>query len=495
MSEAQQENRPQPPLDYNFPTPNRKDLMSLSTLTSKDFPMKKFKQIDTKRDWSVNLYNLDIGGTCPRRIGALNHKIDFINKTDDIDRSCPKLLHVGLNKPEYNLRNDDIEFSVPGCVKIKTNRHVNPLEPRYQLPKTEQIPFDIPKFIRDPIPVDDIDGAKPRKIMSKWVARDNLRKDDIKGASTKQPYIRNCCGNRVGSKTYHSIDYRDVTNTEFKSGRMTNPLEPVYKLGYYTGEKVTIGPIEKNKPQTLSKFVYEDPFNLKVNDIKGSAAGSKNYINRFNGKNFIYTSSDIFGAQADTLKRGIVTTRHLHPLMPKYKFLGAEELKGTHENDPYDNRKRKAFTTVPGKKSDKIKTPTSQGAAAEGEKKPEPEKVPAEAHPSAPETSRGAKEKLELEDLPYVEDKVIFDKDKFVRPKPFYGYLHDQYLIPENITGKSSLSPQPKQTTEGFASKTKLENILGKTSPSRDSGLGTTYAQKLDDFMTKNNMKLVEPSL
>jgi hypothetical protein len=39
-----------PIVDYAYPSLNRSDLMSLQTLTAKDFPMKKFKQLDTARD-------------------------------------------------------------------------------------------------------------------------------------------------------------------------------------------------------------------------------------------------------------------------------------------------------------------------------------------------------------------------------------------------------------------------------------------------------------
>jgi hypothetical protein len=48
--------------DYNYPTLNRKDLMSLSTINNNDANIRKFKCINTKRDWSANLYNLDIEG-------------------------------------------------------------------------------------------------------------------------------------------------------------------------------------------------------------------------------------------------------------------------------------------------------------------------------------------------------------------------------------------------------------------------------------------------
>lgn len=48
--------------DYNYRSLNRTDLMSLSSINETDMRMKKFKQLDTKRDWSINLYNMDIAG-------------------------------------------------------------------------------------------------------------------------------------------------------------------------------------------------------------------------------------------------------------------------------------------------------------------------------------------------------------------------------------------------------------------------------------------------
>jgi hypothetical protein len=48
--------------DYNYRSFNRSDLMSLSTINEKDLRIKKFKQMDTKRDWSISLYNMDITG-------------------------------------------------------------------------------------------------------------------------------------------------------------------------------------------------------------------------------------------------------------------------------------------------------------------------------------------------------------------------------------------------------------------------------------------------
>ena len=48
--------------DYNYRSLNRNDLMSLSVVNEADMKIKKFKQLDSKRDWSINLYNMDIPG-------------------------------------------------------------------------------------------------------------------------------------------------------------------------------------------------------------------------------------------------------------------------------------------------------------------------------------------------------------------------------------------------------------------------------------------------
>ena len=41
--------------DYNYRSLNRNDLMSLSSINEADMKIKKFKQLDLKRYWSINL--------------------------------------------------------------------------------------------------------------------------------------------------------------------------------------------------------------------------------------------------------------------------------------------------------------------------------------------------------------------------------------------------------------------------------------------------------
>ena len=96
--------------------------MYLSTINKNDAIIRPFKKMVTQRDWSANLYNLDIESSMPRRFGVFTNKVDFINKVDDIERTNPKILHYPLNKPEYNLTNAQI---MNNCKKMLTNMSGN----------------------------------------------------------------------------------------------------------------------------------------------------------------------------------------------------------------------------------------------------------------------------------------------------------------------------------------------------------------------------------
>jgi hypothetical protein len=158
-----------------------------------------------------------------------HHKVDFINKNDDIERSYPKQLHFPVNKQEFNLTNLDIVGSTSQCVKFKTTRDSsNPLEPKYKLPYVEELPEEVPKFIRDSIDIKDIDGARPKKYF-RWGTRDGVNIDDIYGTKTKIRKIRK------DEPPYHYIDYSDVTDHKFKSKRRVDPLDPIYELKYKNG--------------------------------------------------------------------------------------------------------------------------------------------------------------------------------------------------------------------------------------------------------------------
>ena len=315
--------------------------MYLSTINKNDAIIRPFKKMVTKRDWSANLYNLDIESSMPRRFGVFTNKIDYINKVDDIERTNPKILHYPLNKPEYNLTNKDIEKSSPQMKHLKTTRCTNPLEPKYTLPHVEEYPPSMPKFIRDAIDIKDISGARPQKYFQ-WKTRETFPKDNhgIEGSKTKETYVRK----RLGNNKYDYIDYSDLTIDIFKTRRNTNPLDPVY--GFKKNADIfKYGPIEKSKPMTQYPYFYQPSLNLKLNDIKGTNIGSKNRINKFTGNNYELTTQDIPGCCVGSLKRGIVTKRCTNPLNPNYQFLGAKELSGAKFGE-YSKKRAQSVSTM-----------------------------------------------------------------------------------------------------------------------------------------------------
>ena len=58
---------------------------------------------------------------------------------------------------------------------------------------------------------------------------------------------------RVENKSYHQMDYRDVTNVDFKTSRITNPLEPTYIIRDETNnmEKCEIGRVAGSQANVL----------------------------------------------------------------------------------------------------------------------------------------------------------------------------------------------------------------------------------------------------
>ena len=333
--------------DYSIPFLPKGNTMYLSTINKNDAIIRPFKKMVTQRDWSANLYNLDIESSMPRRFGVFTNKVDFINKVDDIERTNPKILHYPLNKPEYNLTNKDIEKSSPQINHLKTNRFINPLEPKYNLPKVEEYSPEIPKFIRDSIDIKDISGARPQKYFQ-WKTRETFPLDNhgIEGSKTKKTYVRR----NLGNTKYHYIDYSDLNLDIFKTKRNTNPLDPIY--GFKKNEEIfKYGPIEKSKPQTYYPYFYQPALNLKLDDIKGANIGSKNKINKFNGNNYEMTTHDIKGCNVGSLKKGIVTNRCTNPLYPEYHYLGEKELID-YKFGEYSKKKRAKSVVTNSNKND-----------------------------------------------------------------------------------------------------------------------------------------------
>ena len=449
--------------DYSIPSIPKGNTMYLSTINQNDAIIRPFKKMVTQRDWSANLYNLDIESSMPRRFGVFTNKVDFINKVDDIDRTNPKILHYPLNKPEYNLTNKDIEKSSPQMNHLKTKRCTNPLEPKYNLPKVEEYPPEIPKFIRDSIDIKDISGARPQKYFQ-WKTRETfpINNHGIEGSKTKETYVRK----NLGSIKYHYIDYSDLTRDIFKSKRNTNPLDPIY--GFKKNEEIfKYGPIEKSKPQTQYPFFYQPALNLKLDDIKGSNIGSKNKINKFNGNNYELTTQDIKGCNVGSLKKGIVTQRCTNPLMPNYQFPGAKELQGSKFGEYSKKQRAKSVVTNnkninSNNKNIDINNQNKEEAKNENinMNKNEPKMVSIkdidnEANNIKYEEQKNENIALSDIDRGCYNDTINFDRNFFgKKPDPNFAFSHDPYV-------QSSENPDKLKEIEKMK---KLQFTMSKTS-------------------------------
>ena len=450
--------------DYSIPSIPKGNTMYLSTINKNDAIIRPFKKMVTKRDWSANLYNLDIESSMPRRFGVFTNKIDFINKVDDIDRTNPKILHYPLNKPEYNLTNKDIEKSSPQMNHLKTKRCTNPLEPKYNLPKVEEYPPEIPKFIRDSIDIKDISGARPQKYFQ-WKTRETfpLNNHGIEGSKTKEAYVRK----NLGSIKYHYIDYGDLTRDIFKTKRNTNPLDPIY--GFKKNEEIfKYGPIEKSKPQTHYPFFYQPALNLKLDDIKGTNIGSKNKINKFNGNNYELTTQDIKGCNVGSLKKGIVTQRCTNPLNPIYQYPGAKEIQGSKFGEY--SKKQRAKSVITNHNNLKIDNKTNDinnqnKEEAKNQNINEPKMVSIndidkENNNIKYEEQKNEKDASQFQpefNGTYFNDTINFDRNVFgKKPDPNFGFSHDPYV-------QSSENPEKLKEIEKMK---KLQFTMSKTSSS-----------------------------
>lgn len=230
---------------------------------------------------------------------------------------------LGLNKPEYNLGNHDIEHSRPDCVKFKTERSYDPLNPSYNLSKVEIRPITPPRFIRDNIHHDDIEGSKPKKPAYYETRGSILETKDIEGCKPRDRTF-----NRKDN--FESINYRDVTHADFKTKRTTNPLSPSYVVRNEDGTVEQIGNIEGNVPNKIPER-KKGPVSqsLQTNDIEGAQSGTKGLgvFAHHSRTGFKHTNrlDDIAGSTVGSLRKGPATNRMSNPLNPDYAIPGATE--------------------------------------------------------------------------------------------------------------------------------------------------------------------------
>ena len=503
--------------DFDYPFLNRKDLMSLSTINNNDFPIRKFKQMSTNRDWSLNLYNLDIEGSSPRKFGLFSNKLDYTNKNNDIDKSFP-YIPKQLKKPNYNLSNEDIEGSKPNCSKCnQLTRHTNPLQPTYNLQKGEEVQIeDNTKFIRDNLYIGDIQGSKVKK--HNIFLRDSLNKDDLKHSFPKKPYF-------IRKDKYNNMEYSDISKIKEKSQRNINPLNPIYNWKYSINNmRYNVGPIDGNSSNAFSKYKYKNPFNLRNDDIEGTNPGSKNRYKKFKGANSCLNIRDINGAIHGSLKKGISTKRMVNPVFPKYQYLGEKESKMETNLNNNNNSVNKSENIKNNKiiisnndsielnKQNKKLEISNQNSININENKDiikddnnkknniDDKNKNMNENKNINQNDDEAKIYNMLSDLnenSSIDNGPKFDKNLYKKPELYYPLKHEQYIIPhikDYSRGVGKYIPKVRSFQQVINEKIRFTNQIKNPKINIISKNPIkSYENKMDDFFvqsTLNNFRL-----
>lgn len=239
------------------------------------------------------------------------------------------------NVADLSLCVDDIEgarfYPVGGMERTK--RNLNPLNPKYSLP-SYTVPINTfdqlqNQTIRDPLFVGDIDGVSSNAF-SRNQTRDIISVSDIPGASAnfehraKQELLMRTFGPGMEYTQRQDMTHVELHKQRFqdRSRRCIDVMNPVYQ---YNGMEISDDPI-KCKPRLMPQYVPGGTYSLVTTDIVGATPGKLKDL-RFKKKEYrnIMSTQDVVGAQADTVKHSITSTRITCPLSPVYRGLNHGE--------------------------------------------------------------------------------------------------------------------------------------------------------------------------
>ena len=92
----------------------------------------------------------------------------------------------------------------------------------------------------------------------------------------------------------------------------------------------------------------------------------------------------------------------------------------------------------------------------------------------------------------YYDDKVEFDKNKYRRPEIYFGYVHDQYIVPQILGLKNNNKKETEEKKEETQTKDEKQKEERKNQKVKKSKK-VNVVKNLDDIMNKFNLKYIEP--
>lgn len=261
-------------------------------------------------------------------------------KTEGLDQRDHLKIRDPIVLPYDKMKNEDLPETRPNPQIFKTTRcGTNPLNPDYKLQRAESLDTVELKFIKDPLNVNDIPGAR-----SKWVDIAQKKQNQINNRLAANTHavlprieseIKKVIFSSVPEQKHPKLwaepsrNKLDVTDIEkpkqFQmSKRHVNPVQPSYFYYDLDGKPATLEPIYKSTSSVLHKSLKKETYGLKTEDIQGATLSTSNcQIQKLLAPKAIRTTNfvaDIENCKPGTLKKGIETKRQLNPLVPEYNI-------------------------------------------------------------------------------------------------------------------------------------------------------------------------------
>jgi hypothetical protein len=142
------------------------------------------------------------------------------------------------------------------------------------LQEVEKRPITPPRFVRDHMETNDIEGARPKKNKLEGIKTREVNKiDDIEGSKAQPRHVP-----RANPGGYNVYDYSDINKPTFVSTRIADPLNPSYTIRDENGNLCDIGVVEGSKPHKPFERKNNNELikSLRTDDIMGATSGSKN---------------------------------------------------------------------------------------------------------------------------------------------------------------------------------------------------------------------------
>ena len=92
----------------------------------------------------------------------------------------------------------------------------------------------------------------------------------------------------------------------------------------------------------------------------------------------------------------------------------------------------------------------------------------------------------------YFDDRVEFDPNKYKRPEIYFGYTHDQYLVP-HLLGLKNKKKSEEKKDEDIKTLNKEGKQIEEKKTKTKKAKKENVVKNLDDIMNKLNLKYIEP--